>query len=131
MTWFFSLFFGVIALCALLWLGLALRDRLAPKTECGAVVEKRYAESFPMTMGFVKRDRKELHLVFITEGGDALDLIVSEGLYKLCPAGTKGRLVRQGNRLLHFDVTTFPEKQSCATIEPGDPGPTAAPEKGS
>ena len=74
MGWFFPAFFGVIALCAVLWFGLMLRDRLAPKTECDAVVEKRYSEIFPMTMGFVKRDRKELHLVFMTEGGDALDL---------------------------------------------------------
>ena len=111
MNWFFPVFFGVVALCAVLWFGLALRDRLAPKTECDAVVEKRYSEIFPMTMGFVKRDRKELHLVFMTEGGDALDLIVSEDLYKLCPAETKGRLQHQGRRLVRFDVTAFPDKK--------------------
>ena len=110
MGWFFPAFFGVIALCAVLWFGLMLRDRLAPKTECDAVVEKRYSEIFPMTMGFVKRDRKELHLVFMTEGGDALDLVVSENLYKLCPVGTKGRLHHQGKRLVRFDVTAFPDK---------------------
>lgn len=111
MNWFFSMFFGVVALGAVLWFGLTLRDRLAPKTECDAVVEKRYSENFPMTMGFVKRDRKELHLVFMTEGGDALDLIVSEDLYKLCSAGTKGRLHHQGRRLVRFDVTAFPDKK--------------------
>lgn len=111
MSWFFSAFFGVIALCAALWLGAVLRDRLAPKTECDAVVERRYAENFPMTMGFVKRDRKERHLVFVLEeGGDALDLVVGEDLYKLCPAGTKGRLHHQGKRLVRFDVTAFPDK---------------------
>lgn len=110
MNWFFPVFFGVVALCAVLWFALTLRDRLAPKTECDAVVEKRYSENFPMTMGFVKRDRKELHLVFMTEGGDALDLIVSEELYRLCPAGTKGRLHHQGKRLVRFDVTAFPDK---------------------
>ena len=110
MSWFFPAFFGIIALCVLIWVSALLRDRLAPKTECDAVVEKRYTENFPMTMGFVKRDRKELHLVFIPEDGDALDLIVSEDLYKLCPAGTKGRLHHQGMRLLRFDVTAFPDK---------------------
>ena len=111
MSWFFPAFFGIIALCVLIWVSALLRDRLAPKTECGAVVEKRYTEHFPMTMGFVKRDRKELHLVFVPEeGGDALDLIVSEDLYKLCPAGTKGRLHHQGKRLVRFDVTAFPDK---------------------
>ena len=110
MNWFFSVFFGVVALCAVLWFGLTLRDRLAPKTECNAVVEKRYSEIFPVTMGFVKRDRKELHLVFLPENGDALDLVVSEDLYKLCPAGTKGRLHHQGGRLMRFDVTAFPDK---------------------
>lgn len=111
MSWFFLAFFGIIALCVVIWLGAVLRERMALRTECDAVVEKRYAENFPMTMGFVKRDRKEMHLVFVPEeGGDPLDFLVSEDLYKLCPAGTKGRLVRQGNRLLHFDVTAFPEK---------------------
>ena len=111
MGWFFPAFFGIIALCVLIWVSALLRDRLAPKTECDAVVEKRYTEHFPMTMGFVKRDRKELHLVFVPEeGGDALDLIVSEDLYKLCPAGTKGRLHHQGKRLVRFDVTAFPDK---------------------
>ena len=111
MSWFFPAFFGIIALCVLIWVSALLRDCLAPKTECDAVVEKRYTEHFPMTMGFVKRDRKELHLVFVPEeGGDALDLIVSEDLYKLCPAGTKGRLHHQGKRLVRFDVTAFPDK---------------------
>ena len=110
MSWFFPAFFGIIALCVLIWVSALLRDRLAPKTECDAVVEKRYTENFPMTMGFVKRDRKELHLVFVPEDGDALDLVVSEDLYKLCPAGTKGRLHHQGGRLLRFDVTAFPDK---------------------
>lgn len=111
MSWFFPVFFGVIALCAVLWFGLTLRDRLAPKTECDAVVEMRYSEIFPMTMGFVKRDRKELHLVFVPEGGgDPLDFLVSEDLYKLCPAGTKGQLHHQGKRLVRFDVTAFPDK---------------------
>ena len=112
MSWFFGVFFGAIALCVLVWLVQTLRDRLAPKTECDAVVEKRYTENFPMTMGFVKRDRKELHLVFVPEeGGDTLDFVVSEDLYKLCPAGTKGRLHHQGKRLVRFDVTAFPDKK--------------------
>ena len=110
MGWFFPAFFGIIALCVLIWGSALLRDRLAPKTECDAVVEKRYTENFPMTMGFVKRDRKELHLVFLPENGDALDLVVSEDLYKLCPVGTKGRLHHQGRRLVRFDVTAFPDK---------------------
>ena len=110
MSWFFPAFFGIIALCVLIWVSALLRDRLAPKTECDAVVEKRYTENFPMTMGFVKRDRKELHLVFLPENGDALDLVVSEDLYKLCPVGTKGRLHHQGRRLVRFDVTAFPDK---------------------
>ena len=110
MGWFFPAFFGIIALCVLIWVSALLRDRLAPKTECDAVVGKRYTENFPMTMGFVKRDRKELHLVFLPEDGDALDLVVSEDLYKLCPVGTKGRLHHQGRRLVRFDVTAFPDK---------------------
>lgn len=108
MKWFFAVFFGGVALCAALYLASLLKDRLTPKTECDAVVEKRYTEKFPMTMGFVKRDRQERHLAFRTEGGEIVDLAAEESLYKLCPAGTKGRLVRQGQRLIRFDVTAFP-----------------------
>ena len=111
MSWFFPVFFGVLVLCAVIYAVLLVKDRLAPKNECEAMVEKRYSENFPMTMGFVKRDRQEKHLVFRPEGGEALDLTVSEDLYKLCPAGTKGILIYQGKRLLRFDVTALPESE--------------------
>lgn len=108
MGWFFAIFFGVIALCAILYIGARLKDGLAPRTECEAVVEKRYTENFPLTMGFVKRDRAEKHLVFRPDNGSALDFTVSDDLYKLCPAGTKGYLIYRGKRLIHFDATAFP-----------------------
>ena len=108
MSWFFVVFFGVVALCAVLYLGSRLKDRFAPKVECEAAVEKRYTEVFPLTMGFVKRDRQEKHLKFRPENGNTLDFPVSDDLYKLCPAGTKGYLCYQGGRLIRFDVTALP-----------------------
>ena len=111
MTWFFPVFFGVLALCAAIYLALLLKDRLAPKTECDAVVEKRYTEIFPMAMGFVKRDRQEKRLTFRTEDGKRLDFVASEDVYKLCPMGTKGRLTYQGRRLLRFVVTGLPNSE--------------------
>lgn len=107
MGWFFAGFFGFIALCAILYLVARLKDSLAPKIECEAVVEKRYTENFPLTMGFVKRDRQEKYLTFQLEDGNILDFPVSDDLYKLCPAGTKGVLIYRGKRLMRFDVTAF------------------------
>lgn len=108
MGWFFAVFFGVILLCLILYLGSRLKDSLAPRNECEAVVEKRYTENFPLTMGFVKRDRQEKRLVFKPENGGPLDFPVSDDLYKLCPKGTKGVLIYQGKRLVRFDVTALP-----------------------
>ncbi len=109
MRWFFLAFFGVIAVCAVISIVTAVRDRLAPKTVCDAVVEKRYAANFPMTMGFVKRDRKERHLVFAPESGGTVDLAANDELYKRCPVGTRGRLVYQGGRLVSFDPAATPD----------------------
>ena len=111
MTWFFPVFFGVLALCAAIYLALFLKDRLAPRAECDAVVEKRYTETYPMTMGFVKRDRRERHLTFRTETGEPMDFTVSEDVYKLCPMGTKGRLYYQGRRLLRFVAKELPNNE--------------------
>ena len=110
MSWFFAVFFGVIALCVIVYLGLQLKDSLAPRIECEATVEKRYTEVFPMTMGFVKRDRQEKHLVFKSKNSAALDFPVSDDLYKLCPSGTKGNLSYQGRRIIRFEVTALPEE---------------------
>ena len=105
MNWFFPLFFGVLALCAVIYLLLLLKDRLSPKAECEAVVEKRYTEKFPLTMGFARRDRQERHLTFRPESGAPMDFTVPEDIYRLCPMGTKGILHYQGQRFLRFDVT--------------------------
>ena len=111
MSWFFPAFFGVLALCAALYLILFVIDRLAPRAECDAVVEKRYTETFPMTMGFVKRDRQEKRLTFRTEDGKRLDFAASEDVYKLCPSGTKGHLYYQGRRLVRFDAAELPDQE--------------------
>lgn len=111
MAWFLIAFFGIIALCALAYLAMRAKDLLSPETECEAVVEKRYTENFPMTMGFVKRDRKELHLAFRLESGELLDAQVGDALYKQCPAGTRGRLAHRGRRLVRFDVTAAPQNE--------------------
>ena len=105
MAWYLSAFFGLVALCGVVYGVFQIKDMFAQKLESEATVIKRYAENFPMTVGFVKRDRPERHLVFRLESGAEVDFTVAESLYKQCPAGTKGRLHYQGGRLLRFEAT--------------------------
>lgn len=105
MAWYLSAFFGLVALCGVIYGAFQLKDLFAQKTESEATVIKRYAENFPMTVGFAKKDRTERHLVFRQEAGAEVDFTVAESLYTQCPVGTKGRLSYQGGRLLRFDVT--------------------------
>ncbi|MGM9615200.1 MAG: DUF2500 family protein [Oscillospiraceae bacterium] len=104
MSGLFIGFFGLVALCAIGYAVMQVKDLFAEKIECEATVTKRYTENFPMTVGFVKRDRLEHHLTFRLSEDHAMDFAVGEELYKQCPAGTSGSLVFQGHRLLSFHI---------------------------
>lgn len=103
MSWFFAIFFGLVVLCALAWLGMQGRELFAPKQTARVETVKRYSERFPYTVGFFRRDRKDLHLVFRLEDGRELDITVPEEVYAHCPVGTKGVLTWQGHRFDLFD----------------------------
>ena len=103
MAWYITVFAAVLGLCAVIYAVGFLRDCLAPKRTQSAVVEKRYKETFPLTVGLSRRDRQELHLAFRTEEGQILNFKVGEELYNRSPAGTTGTLSHQGTRLLGFE----------------------------
>lgn len=106
MAWYVSAFLAAVAVCAAIYALAAVGRRLLPKRTARAVVRKRFTEVFPMTVGFVRRDRKERKLEFELEGGARVTLSVGEALYECCPMGTKGVLTWQGGHLLAFAVQT-------------------------
>ena len=110
MAWYVSVFLAVVALCAVIYAALGLRSLFAKPRSTEAMVFRRYREEFPMTVGFVRRSRKERYLEFITEEGRKLTLAAGEELYEQCPAGTKGTLIWQGNILVSFEPRNVPGK---------------------
>lgn len=109
MAWYVSAFLAVVAFCAVAYAALGLKNLFAPKRTEQAVVRKRYTEEFPMSVGLVRRNRKERYLEFETGEGKHVCLAVGEELYGQCPVGTKGMLTRRGELLVDFVPQHMPE----------------------
>ena len=108
MAWYVTVLAAVMGLCAAAYGVGLLRDALAPRQTLPALVEKRYRERFPLTIGLARRDRQEYHLCLKDPDGRITDFRVGESLYALCPAGTAGTLTRRGRRLLRFEPAAAP-----------------------
>lgn len=110
MAWYVSVFLAVVALCAVAYAVSGLKNLFAPKQTAEAAVRKRYTEEFPMSVGLVRRNRKERYLEFETQEGKKVTLSVREELYSQSPMGTKGILTWRGNLLVDFVPQNLPEK---------------------
>lgn len=108
MAWYISAFLALVTLCAVIYAALGLRNLFAKKQTAAVTVRKRYTEEFPMTVGLVRRNRKERYLEFETDKGERVNLPVGEELYGQCPMGTKGMLTWRGNLLVDFVPQRMP-----------------------
>ncbi len=107
MEWFFRIFFGLLGLCALIWLAGRVRDLLSPRQRCPAVVRERRQQVFPVSVGFKRRDRIQYQITFfLPQQQKTLTFEVGQQLYEDSPPGTGGYLTWQGGRLVRWEPGT-------------------------
>lgn len=102
MAWIFPVFFGVLALCALVYGVGALRQRLQPLETVACALETRMREKFPVQTLIGRRDRVDYIQIYRTEQGEEIRLQVTKAVYRSIPKQVKGTLVHRGNRLISF-----------------------------
>ena len=104
MVWFFRIFFGLIGLCLLIWLGEQARNWFTPRRSCPAVVQERRRQVFPVSVGFKRQERVERRLTFyLPQQQKTLSFEVSQALYEASPVGTGGCLTWKGGRLVRWE----------------------------
>lgn len=103
MVWFIRIFVDIIALSVIIWLVLQVKNLFASKHSSDAVVQKRYFQEFPLTIGSSRHTKKEYHLTFfLPEENKTMDFQVRNALYVCCPKGTEGILTYRGTLMLDF-----------------------------
>lgn len=122
MEWFLRFFFGLWAVCALIFLSGALKNLFSPKQSAQAMVIGRSKNFFPFSTGFYRKDRQEYVLTFLLlQSRQTLTFSVSEALYRSAPVGTGGLLTWRGSWLRGFSPAPL------ETAENGPPTTTTAP----
>ena len=128
MEWFFRIFFGLLALCLVIYAGMTCRDLLSPRRSGPAVVRARRKRLFPVTVGLVRKDRFEYEVEFFLPVDQVTKtLSVSEAVYQICQTGYGGELTWQGARFIRFvsgngdsqEPLTVPHRHGhCGTVTP-------------
>lgn len=102
MAWIFPVFFGVVALCVVIYAGMALRERMKPVEEIPCRLELRMREKFPVQTLIGRRDKVDYTLTFCTDEGEKITVSVTKAVYRSIPRETAGVLRHQGSRFLSF-----------------------------
>lgn len=102
MSWIFPVFFGGLALCAVIYGVIALRERLKQQETVVCALETRMREKFPVQTLVGRRDKVDYIQIYRTKQGEEIRLQVTKSVYKSIPKQVEGTLVHRGGRLISF-----------------------------
>lgn len=102
-VWLVRCFFLLLALAVVVWLVDTVYNRTLPRQQMGAVVAQKSWTTFPRTIVWVRRDRKDCSVVFLLpDMGSNMTLSVPEDVFAALQKGEAGTLTYQGNRFQCF-----------------------------